>query len=130
MSYFKRIGRKNRRSLYEYCGKPKGERGIRHLKKAGRPDSHVIEILTEKTPSKYRAYLRKQGVSYIIAGRDSLDCQLAAKKLKELFGIDKMLICGGGMVNWSFISQGVVDELSLLLSPVADGDPGTPALPA
>lgn len=59
-------------------------------KRAGRPDSHVIEILTEKTPPEYRAYLRKQGVSYIIAGKDTLDCQLAAKKLKELFGIGKM----------------------------------------
>lgn len=97
-------------------------------KRAGRPDSHVIEILTEKTPPEYRAYLRKQGVSYIIAGRDSLDCQLAAQKLKALFGINKMLICGGGTVNWSFISQGVVDELSLLLSPVADGDPHTPTV--
>lgn len=39
-----------------------------------------------------------------------------------------MLICGGGTVNWSFLSSGVVDELSLLLSPVADGDPNTPTV--
>ena len=97
-------------------------------KRAGRPNSHVIEILTEKTPTKYRAYLRKQGVSYIIAGSDTLDCRIAAQKLKELFKIDKMLICGGGTVNWSFLSQGVVDELSLLLSPAADGDPNTPTV--
>lgn len=97
-------------------------------KRAGRPDSHIIEILTEKTPSTYRAYLRKQGVSYILAGVDTLDCKAAAQKLKSLFGIGKMLICGGGTVNWSFLSQGVVDELSLLLSPVADGDPNTPTI--
>ena len=84
-------------------------------KRAGRPDSHIIEILTEKTPSTYRAYLRKQGVSYILAGVDTLDCKVAVQKLKSLFGIGKMLICGGGTVNWSFLSQGVVDELSLLL---------------
>ena len=97
-------------------------------KRAGRPDSHIIEILTEKTPSTYRAYLRKQGVSYILAGVDALDCKVAVQKLKSLFGIGKMLICGGGTVNWSFLSQGVVDELSLLLSPVADGDPNTPTI--
>lgn len=97
-------------------------------KRIGRPNSHVIEILTEKTPSEYRACSRKQGVSYIIAGRDSLDCQLTAQKLKELFGINKMLICGDGTVNWSFISQGVADELSLLLSSMADGDPNTPTV--
>lgn len=97
-------------------------------KRAGRLDSHIIEILTEKTPSTYRAYLRKQGVSYILAGVDTLDCKVAIQKLKSLFGIGKMLICGGGTVNWSFLSQGVVDELSLLLSPVADGDPNTPTI--
>ena len=97
-------------------------------KRAGRPDSHVIEILTDKTPPEYLAYLRKQGVSYILAGEDTLDCKIAAQKLKGLFGIEKVLICGGGTVNWSFLSSGVVDELSLLLSPVADGDPNTPTV--
>ena len=58
--------------------------------------------------------MREQGVSYILAGADTLDCKIAAQKLKLLFGIEKMLICGGGKVNWSFLSQGVVDELSLL----------------
>ena len=97
-------------------------------RRAGRPDAHVIEILTEKTPKQYRVYLRNQGVSYILAGADALDCRIAAQKLQDLFGIQKVLICGGGMVNWTFLSQGVVDELSLLLSPVADGDPHTPTV--
>lgn len=96
--------------------------------RAGRPDAHIIEVLTEKTPKAYRAYLRKRGVSYIIAGVDALDCRLAAQKLKEVFGIKKLLICGGGTVNWSFLTQGAVDELSLLLSPVADGEPNTPTV--
>ncbi len=98
------------------------------FQKPGRPDAHVIEILTEKTPAAYRAYLRKKGVSYIIAGNTSLDCKAAAEKLKRLFMIETMLICGGGTVNWSFMQQGVVDELSLLLVPAADGDPSTPTV--
>ena len=97
-------------------------------RRTGCPDAHVIEILTERTPAAYRAYLRRQGVSYLLAGEDTLDCQIAAQKLKALFGIEKVLICGGGTVNWSFLSAGVVDELSLLLSPVADGDPSTPTV--
>lgn len=42
--------------------------------------------------------------------------------------IDTILICGGGTVNWTFIQQGVVDELSLILAPAADGDPSTPTV--
>lgn len=98
------------------------------FQKSGRPDAHVIEILTDETPLAYRAYLRQNGVSYIIAGDDSLDCKIAAEKLKRLFRINTVLICGGGTVNWTFIQQGVVDELSLLLAPVADGNPTTPTV--
>lgn len=93
--------------------------------KPGRPDAHVIEVLTEKTPLAYRSYLRQKGVSYILAGKDTLDCCIAAEKLYGIFGIETMLICGGGTVNWTFLQQGVLDELSLLLAPVADGSPDT-----
>lgn len=95
------------------------------FRKSGRPDAHVIEVLTEKTSLAYRLYLQQKGVSYITAGKDILDCQVAAEKLYELFGIETMLICGGGTVNWTFLQQGMVDELSLLLAPVADGSPDT-----
>lgn len=93
------------------------------FRKAGRPDAHVIEVLTEQTPAAYRAYLRKHGVSYILAGSKLLDSKLAVEKLYRLFGIDTLLICGGGTINWTFLQQGAVDELSLLLAPVADGNP-------
>ena len=93
------------------------------LCKPGRPDAHVIEVLTEKTPLAYRSYLHQKSVSYIIAGSDTLDCSIAAEKLYELFGIETVLICGGGTINWTFLQQGVLDELSLLLAPVADGSP-------
>ena len=98
------------------------------FRKAGRPDSHVVEVLTEKTPKIYRAYLRSKGVSYILAGKNSLDCVEAVKKLNQLFHIDTLLICGGGTVNWTFVQQGVVDELSLILAPAADGETSTPTV--
>lgn len=93
------------------------------FRKAGRPDAHVIEVLTEQTPAAYRAYLRKHGVSYILAGSEKLDSKLAAEKLYQLFRIGTLLICGGGTINWTFLQQGAVDELSLLIAPTADGNP-------
>lgn len=60
----------------------------------GRAPAHVIEILTASTQTAYKAYLRKKGVSYIIAGENNLDCEAAMKKLYELFRIEKILICG------------------------------------
>lgn len=94
----------------------------------GRTPAHVIEVLTDSISASYKAYLRKRGVSYILAGRDSLDCRLAAEKLYRLFHIKKLLIYGGGVVNWSFLQAGVIDELSLLLAPVTDGSRGSASL--
>ncbi|MCM1222944.1 MAG: RibD family protein [Lachnospiraceae bacterium] len=94
----------------------------------GRAPAHVIEVLTASTPAAYKAYLRKTGVSYIIAGEKKLDCEAAMKKLHELFHIEKVLICGGGIVNWSFLQAGMVDELSLFLAPVTDGSSGKASL--
>lgn len=47
------------------------------------------------------------------------------EKLHRLFHIEKLLICGGGAADWTFLQTGMVDELSLVLSPVTDGSCGT-----
>lgn len=94
----------------------------------GKIPSHVIEVLTDSTPAAYKNYLRERGVSYIIAGKKNLDCRLAMEKLYRFFRIEKLLICGGGMVNWSFLQAGMIDELSLLLAPVTDGSSGAASL--
>lgn len=89
---------------------------------------HECEVLTEAAPAAYRAYLRRRGVSYILAGETELDCRVAMEKLHRLFHIDKVLICGGGIVNWTFLQAGIVDELSLVLCPFTDGSSGNAGL--
>ena len=82
---------------------------------------HVIAILTEAVSDEYLAKLRKAGVSYIMAGESALDLPLAMRKLKATFGIERLLLSGGGVVNWSFLQTGLIDELSLVLAPIAEG---------
>lgn len=94
----------------------------------GREPAHVIEILTGVTPLSYRAYLRAHGVSYVIAGEKELDGKAAMEKLYELFHIEKLLICGGGVVNYTFLQAGMVDELSLFVAPMTDGGSGNASL--
>lgn len=95
---------------------------------ANRPAAHIIEILTERATNAYRAFLRKNEISYIIAGKEELDCALAVEKLKELFGIETLMVSGGGFINWSFLQAGLIDELSLVIAPVADGESDTVTL--
>lgn len=93
-----------------------------------RPKAHVIEVLSKKTPNAYKAFCRKLNISYIICGDEHIDCALCARKLKQLFHINKCVITGGGVVNASFLDAGVIDELSQILCPIADCCTNTPTL--
>ncbi len=102
---------------------PKGELGfsLSIIEKKGRPAAHVIEILTEQVSTQYLAYLRNQGVSYLFAGKKYVDCTLLLQKLHGMFGIEKIMVAGGGVMNWSFLQEELIDEVSLVIAPVADG---------
>ena len=83
---------------------------------------HIIEVLTKAVSDEYLAYLRGLGISYIFAGNKELECEIAMIKLKEIFGIERLVIAGGGYTDWSFADAGMIDELSLVLAPAADGE--------
>ena len=95
------------------------------LEKKGRPAAHAIEVLTENVSSKYLSYLKEKGISWIIAGKDELDCKVLLTKLHDLFGIEKLMVAGGAVTNWSFLSEGLVDEVSIVIAPVTDGETST-----
>ncbi|WP_200137137.1 MULTISPECIES: dihydrofolate reductase family protein [unclassified Pseudomonas] len=57
-----------------------------------------------------------------------MDNALVLHKLATLFGMERLMIGGGGVLNWSYLQDGLVDELSLLMAPVADGSPGAPSM--
>ena len=102
---------------------PKGELGYHTatIEKKNRPAAHVIEAVTEQASSAYLQYLRGLGISYLTAGRERVDCALLLDKLSGLFGIERLMVAGGGLANWSFLQEGLIDELSWVVAPVADG---------
>ena len=57
-----------------------------------------------------------------------MDYELAMSKLYENFGIQTLMLGGGGVLNWTFVQAGMCDEVSIVLAPVADGSNETPAL--
>ena len=90
--------------------------------------AQVIEVLTGQASNAYKAFLRQKGISYLLAGEDKLDYALLLEKLKGLFGIQVLMLGGGGVLNWSFLQAGLCDEVSLVVAPAADGSPATQSL--
>lgn len=91
-------------------------------------DEHVITVLTERVSDDYLAFLRAKGVSYLFGGKKDVDLDRVLVKLRREFGIEKLLLEGGGGINGSFLAANLIDELSIVLAPIADGSIGTPTL--
>ncbi len=89
----------------------------------GNVPSHIVEVLTEQASNAYKDFLRRKKISYIIAGKDQIDFNVMLDKFYNLFNIKRMMVGGGGTLNWSFVQQGLVDEVSMILAPIANGDP-------
>lgn len=89
----------------------------------GYDKAHIIEVLSTKTPPENLSYYQKTGISYIFAGDDDIDINVALKKLYKLFNIQKLLLEGGSIINGAFYNADMIDELSLVIAPVtADTD--------
>lgn len=91
-------------------------------------DEHVVTLLTEQVSDDYLAFLRSKGVSYLFGGKKEVNLKRVLEKLRKELGIEKLLLEGGGAINGSFLAANLIDELSILVAPVADGSVGTPSL--
>jgi riboflavin biosynthesis pyrimidine reductase len=89
---------------------------------------HIIELLSEEVTDAYLNYLQQKHISYIFAGKSTLDFKLALEQLFNHFPIRTLMLEGGGHLNGTFLNAGLIDELSLLLLPIADGTPKTTTL--
>jgi len=84
----------------------------------GYGNAHIIEVMCENADDEYISYLKSIGVSYVFAGKDEMDISSALALLKEKFGISKLLLEGGSIINGAFLQADVIDELSLVLVPI------------
>lgn len=94
----------------------------------GGTSGHIVQLLREDVNPGYLHYLRGIGVSYILAGSGSFDAELAAEKLLQIFGVSRALLMGGGLADGTFAAADCVDELSLVVAPIAEVASGQPAL--
>ena len=89
---------------------------------------HIVAILSERVSDEYLGFLRARGVSYILAGARDVDLVLALEKIGAQFGVRTLMLEGGGRINGAMLRAELIDEVSVLVAPVADGRFGTAAL--
>ncbi|AQS86621.1 dihydrofolate reductase family protein [Neoasaia chiangmaiensis] len=89
---------------------------------------HATAILGEEVSNSYLSHLRAVGVSYLFVGSGEEMLAVAMQGLYEHFGVERLLLEGGGITNGEFLRAGLIDELSLLVYPGLDGLSGEPSI--
>jgi 2,5-diamino-6-(ribosylamino)-4(3H)-pyrimidinone 5'-phosphate reductase len=82
---------------------------------------HVVLLVTERVSDGYLAHLQTARVSYLLCGEEKIDLHMALRKLRSAFGLRKLMLQGGGVFNGAMLQAGLVDEISHVTVPVADG---------
>lgn len=82
---------------------------------------HVVLLITEHASNDYLAHLQAAGVSYLFCGKQKTDLHTALKKLGSALGLRKLMLQGGGRFNGAMLQAGLVDEISHITVPIADG---------
>lgn len=89
---------------------------------------HVVVVLCRCVCEEHLEELRRSGVSYVFEGKDEKKLSGALEAIERLFGAKLLLLEGGGIINGSFLADGLIDELSILVYPAVDGAYGEPAI--
>jgi riboflavin biosynthesis pyrimidine reductase len=64
----------------------------------------------------------------VFGGKREVNLARVLEKLGAKFGIKRLLLEGGGKINGTLLAADLIDELSVLIAPVADGSVGSPSL--
>lgn len=91
-----------------------------------RGDNIVTVIGTDATDD-YLAMLEEKGISYIVLA-DPADLRQAMEILYEEFGVRRISLQGGGIINGAMLAAGLLDELSLVVYPGIDGLGAAPSI--
>jgi 2,5-diamino-6-(ribosylamino)-4(3H)-pyrimidinone 5'-phosphate reductase len=81
----------------------------------------VIVLISQQTNKDYIKYLKERDYDYLFCGEERIDFNKALGILNTNYGIEKVLVDSGPALNSVLLSEGLIDEISLLISPTIVG---------
>lgn len=98
------------------------------------PDAAVLDesadtflLVGEAAPSDFVSQMEKRGATVITAGDNRVDLRTALEKLEE-YGIEQVMVEGGGEIIYSLFEDDLVDRLSVFVGPIVIGGRDAPTL--
>jgi len=86
-------------------------------------DIETIIAVTKSASKDKLDALREKNLKVIIVGEQGkkVNLQETLKQLETKFGLKKILVEGGGKINWSIVKNNLFDELIVTISPMIIG---------
>jgi len=91
--------------------------------------ARIVIFTTNRTSKEQVDFLRKRGVDVYIHDSERVHLLQALETLHEL-GARRVMIEGGGTINFEFLRAGLVDELMIYIAPMIFGGDHAPTLAA
>lgn len=99
------------------------------------PDARILDeaaptvvLVSDLAPEGRRRRFEAAGADVVVAGDDRVDLAAAFDRLEAAFGVDEILVEGGGEIIFSLFDAGVVDECSVFVGPRVFGGRDAPTL--
>ncbi len=80
----------------------------------------TIVVVLQGASKKRISELEEKGVNVIVSGRNKIDLKKLLAMLQKR-GLNKILLEGGGVTNWYFLKERLVDEIILTITPYVLG---------
>ena len=88
---------------------------------------NIVTILGVNATDDYLTMLEEKGISYIVL-EDPTALNEALSVLYDRFGVRKISLQGGGIINGAMLAAGLINELSLVIYPGVDGLTTAPSI--
>ena len=88
---------------------------------------NIVTILGINATDDYLTMLEEKGISYMVL-EDPTALDEALTVLYDKFGVRKISLQGGGIINGAMLAAGLISELSLVIYPGIDGLTTSPSI--
>ena len=89
----------------------------------------IVIFTTRRTSKRYLSLLTSRHVDVYVDEAEKVDLQRALATLKDL-GIERLMVEGGGTLNFELLRLGLVDEVTAYIAPLIFGGASAPTMAA
>jgi 2,5-diamino-6-(ribosylamino)-4(3H)-pyrimidinone 5'-phosphate reductase len=91
--------------------------------------ARIVIFTAQKTSNKQLEFLRARGVEVFVHNTERVNLSQALHMLKEI-GIQRLMVEGGGTLNFELLRLGLVDEVTAYIAPLVFGGESAPTMAA